>query len=44
MLLETVGQTIISCRLLGWAFGPRNLMKNSIGSAPGFVGQVPDLP
>jgi hypothetical protein len=30
--------------LLGWAFGPRNFMKNSIGSVPGFVGQVPDLP
>ena len=39
-----VGQTIGFRRLLGWAFGPRNLMKNSIGSVPGFVGQVSDLP
>jgi hypothetical protein len=39
-----VGQVIGFCRLLGWAFGPRNFMKNSTGSVPGFVGQVPDLP
>src|ERR1022692_1850913 len=24
-----VGQTIAFCRLLGWAFGPRNFMKNA---------------
>jgi hypothetical protein len=40
-----VGQAIVFCGLLGWAFGPRNLMKNLIGpGVPGFVGQVPDLP
>jgi hypothetical protein len=39
-----VGQTIVFRGLLGWAFGPRNFMKNSIGSVPGFVGLVPDLP
>ena len=39
-----VGQTIVSCRLLGWAFGPQNFMKNSIGSVLGFVEQVRDLP
>jgi len=26
----TVGQTIAFCRLLGWAFRPRNFMKNSM--------------
>ena len=27
-----------------YSLGPRKFMKNSIGSVPGFVGQVPDLP
>lgn len=27
---EQVGQTVASPGLLGWAFGPRNLMKNSV--------------
>jgi hypothetical protein len=26
--VPVVGQTIAFCRLLGWAFGPRKLMKN----------------
>jgi|GEM_PF-1993317 hypothetical protein len=26
--VSEVGQTITLCRLLGWAFGPRKLMKN----------------
>jgi hypothetical protein len=33
--VEKVGQTIDLCGLLGWAFGPRNFMKNS-GKPRGF--------
>jgi hypothetical protein len=34
-VVEKVGQTIVLCGLLGWAFGPRNFMKNS-GKPGGF--------
>ena len=39
-----VGQTIGFCRLLGWAAGPRNSMKNP-GSAGGLAaGDLPGFP
>ena len=44
--MHSVGQTIGLCRLLGWAFGPRYVMKNRAGTlsgGPDLVGQLGKL-
>ena len=38
-----VGRTIGLCRLLGWAFGPRNFMKNGVPTLSGRSGIVGQL-
>jgi hypothetical protein len=39
-----VGQTIGVCRLLGWAAGPRNSMKNSGNAGDLVAGDLPEFP